>query len=284
MRHLIRLTDWQEDDAMSVFRLADEISGGKYGGALRGQSVVLFFPPTSLLTRTTFERAVYQLGGQAILFPSEMLDKTFKNDTVCDMIGYLNNWAGGVVIRYRDIALLEQTARFATIPVINAMTDSNHPCEILSDLYAMSKLRADWRSARYLFVGVSGNIGNAWHEAAQVFGLDLTHCCPAGYEMSGVRVERDIHNAIRATDIVLTDPLPRAAVADFAPYRITEELMREARLGAVLDPCPQFNRGEEVSPGVIDSGYFVGYGFKKHLVAIQQAVIVYCTRWAIFTM
>ncbi|MDR1329482.1 MAG: peptide transporter, partial [Oscillospiraceae bacterium] len=127
MRHLIRLTDWQEDDAMSVFRLADEIAGGKYGGALSGQSVVLFFPPTSLLTRTTFERAVYRLGGQPILFPSETLDKTFKHDTIRDMIGYLNNWAGCVVIRYRDIALLEQAERYATVPIINAMTDANHP-------------------------------------------------------------------------------------------------------------------------------------------------------------
>jgi len=276
MRHLIRLYGLHADDIAEVFRIADEITEGKHTDFLRSRSVVMYFPPTSLLTRTTFERAVYLSGGQTILFPSEMLDRVLKNDTVCDMVGYLNNWASCIVIRYSDMELLEKSTEYAKIPVINAMTNTGHPCEILTDLYALSKLRTDWRSASYLFVGVSGNIGNTWREAAQVLGLNLTHCCPVGYEMTDIQVEHDINRAIQSADIVLTDPLPRNAVTDFLPYQITSRLMHKARLGALLNPCPQFNRDEEVSRDAVDSKYFVGYEFKKHLVTVQQAIVLYC--------
>jgi ornithine carbamoyltransferase len=276
MRHLIHLTDFSASDIAEIFRLADEIADAKHADALRGRSVVLFFPPTSLLTRTTFERAVYLLGGQPILFPSDTLDRSHKGGTVRDAIGYLNNWSSAIAARYHDVGWFNSAINYAEVPIINAMTDDSHPCEILSDLYALSKLRGDWRSASYLFVGVNGNIGNTWRDAAQTLGLNLTQCCPVGYEIDGAAVERDVRAAIADADIVLTDPLPRNAVSDFATYRITAELMQTAKSGALLNPCPQFNRGEEVSEDAIDSEYFVGYSFKKHLTEVQGAILLYC--------
>jgi ornithine carbamoyltransferase len=271
MKNLIRLTDWTAADIYAVFQFADEIADGKHGGVLSGQTIVLYFPPTSLLTRVTFERAVYLLGGQTIVLPNDMLD---RRDFFCDTVGYLSNWVSALVVRHRDITVLEELARQGKVPVINAMTSENHPCEILSDLFAMSKLRADYRTLNYLFAGVSGNIGNAWREAAEVLGLKLVQSCPPGYEMNGVTVERDIATAVANADIVLTDSLPAAAVETFAPYRITSELMKTARPGALLNPCPMFFRGQEVSADAIDSEYFVGYGFKKRLAEVQGAVLL----------
>lgn len=273
MRSLIRLTDCSEQDVYRIFRLADEMREGKHRNLLTGKSAVMFFPASSIRTRVTFEKGVHLLGGQPILFPSDALD---KKEDIRDVCGYLANWADLVVVRHRDIGLVSRMAELLPVPVINAMTDVNHPCEILADLYALSRLRRDFRQDRYLFVGARGNIGLAWQEAAKVMGLDLTQCCPPGYELPGLTVHRAIDEAVRGKDVICTDALPSGAAADFRDCQVTLTAMAQANDGAVLNPCPPFCRDEEVSAEVIDSPYFVGYGFKEHLLAVQQAIVAWC--------
>ena len=272
MKHLLKLTDYSVQDLNNIFILADEIKSGKHKNDLIGKTVVLFFPNSSIRTRVTFEKGIYLLGGQPILFPSDSLDKKEKIE---DVAGYLNNWADCIVIRHGNISLIEQFSSHSTIPIINAMTKINHPCEILSDLYAISKRRDDYMSLTYTFVGVNANIGKAWAEAAKAFGLTFIHCCPNGHEIESVNVEHDIQKAIKKSDIVLTDSLTEETVNDFKAYQITTELMCSAKTGAMLNPCPSFTRGEEVSKDVIDSGFFVGYSFKESLLYVQQAIILY---------
>lgn len=273
MRHLIRLTDLTADDVSSIFTIADELIEGLHRDALRGKSVVTFFPASSLRTRVTFEKGVYLLGGQPLLFPSDTLD---KKEDISDVCGYLSNWADAVVVRHRDISQVERMAEYSSVPVINAMTDSNHPCEILTDLYALSKLRTDIRNDKFLFVGKNGNIGNSWKAAARVVGFELEQCCGAGYELEGITTHHDIRSAVIGKDIICTDSLPSSVLADFAGCQVTREVMDMANEGALLNPCPPFFRGEEVSADAIQSDYFVGYGFKKHLLEVQQAVMLWC--------
>lgn len=272
MKDLIRLTDLNAGEVYEIFQLADEISSGQYHGFLKGKSVILFFPSTSIRTRVTFEKGIYLLGGQPILFPSDALDK--KEDTR-DVCGYLNNWADMVIVRHKDIQLLDELAQYLHVPVVNAMTDSNHPCEVLSDMYALSKIRKDFTKDNYLFCGKSGNIGLAWKEAACVMGFEFSQCCGAGYEMDGINVYHDIKAAVKGKDIICTDSLPSDVLDDFKDCRITEEIMELANESAILNPCPPFYRGEEVSNEVIESEYFVGYEFKKSLLVVQQAVMIW---------
>lgn len=273
MKDLIRLTDLQADDIFEIFQIADEISAGKYNGFLNGKSVVLFFPTSSVRTRVTFEKGIDLLGGQPILFPSDTLD---KREELQDVFGYLDNWADMVIIRHKNIQLLEAAAGYAKAPVINAMTDENHPCEILSDLYALSKIRDDYLADHYLFVGKKGNIGLAWKEASKVLGFSLAQCCGAGYEMDDVEVYHEIETAVQGKDIICTDSLSAEELEDFKDCQVTKAVMDRANQNAVLNPCPPFYRGEEVSADAIASDYFVGYGFKKSLLVIQQAVMVWC--------
>lgn len=273
MKHLLRLTDLQPDNIYEIFRIADEINAGKHRDMLRGKSVVLFFPNTSIRTRVTFEKGIFLQGGQSILFPSEALD---KKEEIRDVCGYLNNWADMLILRHRDMGLLEKVAEYSAVPVINAMTDVSHPCEILSDLYALSRIREDFTADKYLFCGKAGNIGLTWREAARVLGLELSQCCAGGYEMEDVPVYYNIMEAVKGKDIICTDSLPAEAVGDFQECRVTKEAMEMANDGAVLNPCPPFYRGEEVSGEVMECPCFVGYGFKKHLLTVQQAVMLYC--------
>lgn len=272
MRNLIRLKDYQKADIFRIFAIADDLQKGKYSDFLKGKTVIMFFPNSSIRTRVTFEKGIYLLGGQTILFPPETLE---KKEEIRDVIGYLNQWADAVVIRYKDIAMLDRVGQYAAVPVINAMTDINHPCEVLSDLYALSKIRPRYLEDHYIFCGRKGNIGLAWKEIAEVMDLDFMQCCPNGYEMEGVAVSNHLKQAVKGKDVICTDSLPKNLVDEFSGYRITEEIMELANEGAVLNPCPPFYRGEEVSADAIDSPHFVGYGFKKYLLEIQQAILIY---------
>ncbi|MDE6364849.1 MAG: peptide transporter [Lachnospiraceae bacterium] len=273
MKDLIRLTDLQSSEVYEIFHLADEISAGKYNGFLDGKSVILYFPASSIRTRVTFEKGIYLLGGQPIRFPDDALE---KKEDLRDVCGYLNNWADIVIVRHKDIQLIEKIAQYSKTSVINAMTDINHPCEILSDMYSLSKIRDNFVSDKYLFCGKSGNIGLAWKEASNVMGFDLSQCCGAGYEMEDVQVYHDIRAAVKGKDIICTDSLPAEVLNDFRDCQITKEVMDMANQNAVLNPCPPFYRGEEVSDDVIQSDYFVGYEFKKNLLVVQQAIMIYC--------
>ncbi len=273
MKSLIRLTDYTTDDIYNIFKIADEVRKGKYKDILKGKSVVLFFPNSSIRTRVTFEKGIYLLGGQPILFSTEALDKKEDLEDVC---GYLNNWADILVVRHKDVGVIEKIEKYTTVPVINAMTDENHPCEILTDMYALSKIRKEFVKDKFLFCGKKGNIGLAWKEASQVMGFELEQCCGKGYEIDGLVSYNHIEQAIIGKDIVCTDSLPESILNDFKNCQVTMPIMKKANKGAVLNPCPPFYRGEEVSNDVIESEYFVGYEFKKYLLDVQQAIMIYC--------
>lgn len=273
MKNLTRLIDLQSHDVYDIFNIADELSIGKYCNFLNEKTAVLFFPPSSIRTRITFEKGIYLLGGQPVLFPSDALD---KKEDLKDVCGYLNNWADIIIIRHKNIQLIEEFAKYSKVPVINAMSDINHPCEILSDMYSLSKIRDNFINDNYLFCGKNGNIGLTWKEASNVMGFALSQCCGIGYEMDGVSVYHNINTAVRGKDIICTDSLSGEELNDFKDCQITKEIMDMANQNAILNPCPPFYRGEEVSDDAIQSKYFVGYEFKKNLLRIQQAIMIWC--------
>ncbi|HWV49202.1 MAG TPA: ornithine carbamoyltransferase [Microbacterium sp.] len=269
MRHLIRLTDWTPADVDDVFALARRYrtcDGPRLDGA-----VAMFFPPSSIRTRASFERGAASAGLQPIVFPPESLDKP---EALEDVAGYLAQFVDAVVVRHPDISVLERLAAAEALPIVNAMTSENHPCEVLSDLFALS-LSTDPRSLRYVFVGADGNIGRAWREAAQLLSLEITQCCPAELAMSDVPTTEDLEGAVSRADVILTDGPGKDAEA-LAPYRITGEVLAKAPAGVRLAPCPPFVRGREVTAEAIASDAFVGYGFKRELLPVQQAILAHC--------
>lgn len=273
MKHFIHLSDLTKQEIEHIFKLADNLKeNDEITRPLHGKTIVLFFPESSIRTRVSFEKGIQMLGGNTILFPSSALD---KKEDIKDVIGYLENFADMVIVRHGDLSLMEYMAEHSHIPIINAMTSVNHPCEILTDLYSLSKKYGDYSEKEYLFMGTRGNIGNTWKEASELVGYNFTQCCPKGYEIDGARVCYDIDQAVVGKDIICTDSIPSAAKDDFKGYQITLEHLKYANVAACLNPCPPFFRGEEVSADAIDSEYFVGYEFKKPLLEVQQAIICY---------
>lgn len=272
-KSLVFINDFSKEEIYEIFKLADKFADdvGQVK-TLEGKTVVLFFPESSIRTRVTFEKGIQELGGKTILFPPEALDKKEK---LGDVIGYLENWVNAVVVRHGDIEVVKSMTKHARIPVINAMTSENHPCEIITYLYALSKLYKDIEKKKFLFVGAKGNIGNTWKAASELMGFELEQCCPDGYEIDNIKFHANIDEAVIGKDIICTDSIPSKAKEDFKEYQITLQHMQKANMGAVLNPCPPFFRGEEVFEDVINSDYFVGYGFKKCLLPVQQAILCY---------
>ena len=155
------------------------------------------------------------------------------------------------------------------------MTGEDHPCEVLSDLWALSLRGMDFTRLRYAIVGVrDSNVIQAWFEAGRAFGLDMVQIRPEGMEIDGVEYSHDIIAGARGADVIATDP-PGPNVQIMAPFQITTEVLAAAHPDVVLDPCPPFIRGREVSAEAVDSVHFVGYEFKKALLPVQQAVVAW---------
>lgn len=270
VEHLIRLTDsWDRARLGELFVLAKKYEEGT--GPAHDGSAVLFFTNSSLRTRATFELGAKRMGLVPITFPPETLDKI---ESLVDVASYLAQWANILVVRHPEIAALEELASANVVPIVNGMTDENHPCEVLSDLYSLSQSR-DIFSLRYLFVGADGNIGRAWREAATAFSLDLTQCCPPELAMEDTEWSGDLFEVVRDADIIITDgPGPHAE--RLRSFQVTSGVLATAPEGVCLSPCPPFVRGREVSEDAIESAAFVGYEFKRSLLPVQQAIMATC--------
>lgn len=277
--NFIRIDDLAMEQVLYIFKLADLLKTDSSLQPLMGKTFILFFPESSIRTRITFEKGIKELGGTSVLFPPQALD---KREAIKDVVGYISNWADGIIVRHPNIKILDEMCKYSAIPVINAMTKHNHPCEIMSDLYSISKLKTDFLKLNYAFVGAKGNIGQSWLEASQVLGFKLYQACRAGYELcygtDTYKFNDNLKETVKNSEVILTDGIPDELRNEeyISKFQITTEVMELAKKNAILNPCPPFTRGEEVSEAVIDSKYFVGYEFKKNLIYVQQAIILFC--------
>jgi len=263
----------------NIFQLADRLIFENDKHALHGKTFILFFPESSLRTRITFEKGIKQLGGECILFSPETLNKREK---LQDVIHYMENWADGIIVRHSDFSKIQELCNHSAIPVINAMTSENHPCEILSDLYAIRHKRANFKELVYTFVGPPSNIFKSWMDISKVCDLKFNHVCTSEYRLGGDTRNYTFHTELKDvlmdSDVILTDSLPDElrTIEYIDKYQITLARMKLARKNAIVNPCPPFFRGEEISGDTISSDYFVGYEFKKNLLYVQQAIVLYC--------
>jgi ornithine carbamoyltransferase len=277
--HFLELCTLSEEQVLEIFEFTRKLKANKANNILSGKTFILFFPETSIRTRVTFEKGIRDLGGECVLFPPETLDKRENSE---DVMKYIDNWADGLVIRHSDFSKIKELSRYGSMPIVNAMTTDNHPCEILSDLFSIAEFRENYRDLVYTFVGTANNISRSWMQISKVMNLKFNHVCTSGNELcdnnSNYRFSTDLESTLIGSDVILTDSLPSQYLNNeyLAKYQITLDRMKIANNGTFLNPCPPFFRNEEVSEEVISSEYFVGYAFKKNLIYTQQAILTYC--------
>jgi len=261
---------------------------------LAGRVLAMVFEKNSTRTRVSFDVAMRQLGGSAVILESGTT-QLGRGETIADTARVLSRMADAIMLRTDDHAKVEELARHASVPVINGLTDLSHPCQIVADLQTVIEHGKPLAGLEWAWLGDGNNVLNSIVEAAGLAGFHLRIGVPPGYDSDpgfiarartrGVRVsvERDPVAAVAGADVVVTDtwvsmgqPHAGEKLAAMAPYQVNAALMAHARPGALFLHCLPAHRGEEVTDDVIDGAGSVVWDEAENRIHAQKSIL----RWA----
>jgi ornithine carbamoyltransferase len=288
----LAIPDFSTEELLALFDLADRMRRGEYHDKpLAGKSLAMIFMKSSTRTRVSFEVGAWQLGGHA-LFLSPRDIQLGRGEPIADTARELSRYLDGIMIRTFAHAEVEELAKYASVPVINGLTDLLHPCQILADLLTVRQHLGGWDGKRIAWVGDGNNMANSWINAAYRLGFELTLACPEGYdpdafilararECAPVRVVRDPAEAVSGADVVNTDVWASMGQEEeqakrakaFAGYTVNGTLMARAARDAIFLHCLPAHRGEEVAAAVIDGPQSRVWDEAENRLHVQKAVM-----------
>jgi ornithine carbamoyltransferase len=296
-RHFLALHDYNELELYSILLLARELKEKQKEGVphkvLDGKSVALIFEKSSTRTRVSFEVGVYQLGGQP-LFISSGTSQMGRGEPIGDTARVMARYCDGVMIRTYGQEIVEEFARYSSVPVINGLTDLFHPCQIMADLMTVMERKQTWERLKFAWIGDGNNMANTWIEAAAIFGFDLTLACPAGYEPNAdvmawagakapgrIILTHDPREAVRDADVLNTDVWASMGQEKeqkerehaFQGYCLDESLVALAKSDCIVMHCLPAHRGEEISAGVIEGPHSVVWDEAENRLHVQKAIM-----------
>jgi ornithine carbamoyltransferase len=264
---------------------------------LAGKTLAMIFTKSSTRTRVSFEVGSTQLGGHALFLSSRDI-QLGRGEPIRDTARVLSRYVDGIMIRTFAHADVEELARFAAVPVINGLTDYNHPCQILADLLTVHENLGDLSKRVVAWIGDGNNMAHSWIDAAAVLGLDLTLACPEGYDpdpalvarareriaASGrgvVKVTRDPVEAARGADVISTDVWASmgqeqeaaARRRAFAGFCVDERMLELASPHAVVLHCLPAHRGEEIAAAVLEGPHSAVWRQAENRLHTQKALL-----------
>ena len=261
---------------------------------LRGRLLAMVFEKNSTRTRVSFDVAMRQLGGAAIVLDAGTT-QLGRGESVADTARVLSRMVDAIMIRTDDHAKIEELAHYATVPVINGLTDQSHPCQIMADLLTLLERGKALPGLELAWLGDGNNVLNSLIEAAGLFKFNVRAGVPQGYEPDAGFIERaqaagatitltrDAAEAVRGADVVVTDTWVSMGqdhahnkLAAMAPYQVDERLMAAAKSDAAFLHCLPAHRGEEVTDAVIDGPQSVVWDEAENRIHAQKSVL----RWA----
>jgi ornithine carbamoyltransferase len=296
-KHILTLRDLEIEDFEALFKRAGELKDRHKKGiteqALSGKTLGLIFEKPSTRTRVSFEAAMVQLGGTPI-FISAKDTQIVRNEPVKDTARVLSRFIDALAIRTFSQDLLDGFAEYSNIPVINALTDLYHPCQILSDLLTIIEHKGGYSGIKIAWVGDGNNVANSWINAAMVLGLELTLACPEGYgpassvvEKSGalntqhIAITSDPFEAVKNADVIYTDVWAsmgqeseqRLRKKVFKPFQVNADLVGRAKKDAVVMHCLPAHRGEEISEEVLEGERSIVWDQAENKMHMHKAIL-----------
>jgi len=292
-RHFLSLLDLSSQELRRLIARAIELKRMRYAGEihepLRNRTLGMVFEKSSTRTRVSFEAGMTQLGGHAI-FLSPRDTQLGRGEPVEDSARVLSRMVDCIMIRTFEQAVVERFAACSRVPVINALTDLLHPCQLLADMQTWLEHRGDIAGRTVAWVGDGNNMCHSYVEAAQVLDFELRIACPEGYDPNPeilaaaagrVALVRDPMQAARGADLVVTDVWAsmgqeeeqRQRAPAFARYQVDDRLMAEAASDALFMHCLPAHRGEEVSASVIDGPHSVVWDEAENRLHSQKALL-----------
>jgi ornithine carbamoyltransferase len=261
---------------------------------LAGKTLAMIFEKPSTRTRISFEVAMKQLGGDAVIM-SASDSQLSRGETVADTARVLSRYVDAIMIRTTQASKLEELAQHATVPVINGLTDASHPCQLMADVMTLEEHKGSAKGKVVAWSGDGNNVAASWVHAAVRFDFDLRIACPeslrpperlldwARAEGGRVSVTSEPERAVRGADCVVTDTWVSMGVEAsvnrhnlLAPYRVDERLMAAAKPDAIFMHCLPAKRGEEVTAGVIDGPHSVVWDEAENRLHAQKGILAWC--------
>jgi ornithine carbamoyltransferase len=300
LRHkdFIEIHDYTADEVREIFEIARDMKAkpSKFKDALQGRTLAMIFEKSSTRTRVSFEVGMFQLGGHALFLSSRDI-QIGRGEPIYDTAKVLSRYVDGIMARTFAHKTVTDLAEYATVPVINGLTDLSHPCQAMTDYFTAWEKLGDLKGRKIAYVGDGNNMAHSLMFGAPKVGMDIAVATPAGYAPDPAIVaqaEADaksartkmvvttrMDEAVAGADVVETDvwaSMGQEAEAekrrkDFSGWMVDDQLMSKAHKEAIFMHCLPAHRGEEVSAGVIDSPRSVIYDEAENRLHIQKAIM-----------
>ena len=291
-RDFLTIPDFSREEIDGLFRLAERMRLGAYTDRpLAGQSLALLFLKASTRTRVSFEVGAHQLGAHA-MFLSARDVQLGRGETIADTARVLSRFCHGIMLRTFAHGDIEELATHASIPVINGLTDWQHPCQIMADLLTVVQQLGGYEGKVIAWIGDGNNMAHSWLDAAWRLGFSLRLACPEGYDpdpallaraqtVADVRLVRDPQEAVEGAHVVNTDVWASMGHEEeqakraraFMGFVVDGQLMRRAAREAIFLHCLPAHRGEEVAAEVIDGPWSRVWDEAENRLHVQKAIL-----------
>ena len=296
-KDFLALSQFSKDELDAIFALTKELKKKQKSGVehhlLKGKTLAMIFEKSSTRTRISFEVGMYQLGGHP-LFINGKDSQMGRGEPIKDSARVIARYCDGVMIRTFAQETVEEFAKYATVPIINGLTDLHHPCQIMADLFTVIEHKGGYQGLKFAWIGDGNNMANSWIEAAAIFGFDLTLACPVGYDpdpkvlewahthtVSQIVVTRDPKQAAKDADVLSTDVWASMGQEEeqkirekaFVGFQLSEELLDLAQGNAMVLHCLPAHRGEEISDDVIEGPHSAVWDEAENRLHVQKAIM-----------
>ncbi len=291
-RDFLAIPDFSRAEIERVMDLAGRMKRGDYREQpLKGRTLGMLFAKSSTRTRVSFEVGTYHLGGHALFLSSRDI-QLGRGEPIRDTARVLSRYVDGIMIRTFAQTDVEELARYATVPVINGLTDMLHPCQVMADLMTMREDLGGWEGKVVAWIGDGNNMANSWLNAAATLGFELRLACPEGYEpnhdiferakrLTTVSITEDPDEAAEGAHVVTTDVWASmgqegeedARKISFQGYVVDDDLMALADASAIFLHCLPAHRGEEVTAAVFEGPRSRVWDEAENRLHIQKALM-----------
>lgn len=289
-RHFLTTDDYSGEELTAILAHAEdlkrELRAGKAAPVLPGKTLAMIFQKPSNRTRLSFEIGMHQLGGKAVYISGPEIQMG-EREPIADVSRVMSRYVDAVMIRSNYHSDIVEFSRYSSVPVINGLSDLEHPCQALADLLTVKEHKGALQNVSMCYIGDGNNVCNSLISICSKLGVKLSVACPPGYEPSGeercasCRITHDPHDGVRGVDVVYTDTWismgqeeqSRKRRRDFSAFVVTSELMREAAPGAIFMHCLPAHRGEEVENEVMESPASVIFDQAENRMHAQKAVL-----------
>ena len=293
MKDLISIADLTSKEIQGLIQSAVEIKGKRKSALLKGKTLAMIFEKPSLRTRVSFDVGMYELGGHSIyLSPAEI--GLGKREPVEDVAAVLSRYVDGIMARTFSHDSIVQLAKHATVPVINGLSDEEHPCQILADLQTIYEKKGTLKGINVAYIGDANNVANSLLLACAIMGMEFWIACPAGYSPSDailikargnkgqVMITDDPKIAVQDADVIYTDvwtSMGQEAESakrrkSFAGYQVNSKLIAAAKKDVIfMHPLPA-HYGEEIAAGMLRKPQSVVFDQAENRLHMQKAILV----------